>query len=486
MSACVVEPLERLADEVRAFVQRPELRALHVAADAHLSAGALRVLLAAEHLADNRGPWLSAEADTHRDDAWVRSEAELVREHESRCRAGAPLSPLAAEVAGVVGPGRCAARIRQCAASVGEPARGLVVMFVCRGTSVAEPWLQRLTEMLLDPALGNVKLVVLTPLCPTALAWSARLPPSLCVAHRCELDPAAVTADLAAEVEADERGGGTWPSAATPPPLMGGPAAGDGAAAAGGAPVGDAAAATPGAAAPARASSPGAASKPAAASNPAAASHPAAPPRQPTFQEQLRRCIKGALLGLRREDGPEAVRQQSRARDLCHDAGRFEDAVRMELVLGGYLMRLHQPERAQESFARAAKAAAAVDARALEAQACYAEAFTWRERRRTEDALRCYWAGIEAAKRGRHVRLVFDGYWEAGLLLRPLNRSSALVSLWSDAIRTAGGYTTGELRGMRPLGSIATELSVELRAMRRNADARAVDEWAAETLGVAR
>lgn len=474
MSGCVVEPLERLADEVRAFVQRPELRALHVAADAHLSAGALRVLLAAEHLADNRGPWLAAEADTHRDDAWVRSEAELVREHEARCRAGAPLSPLAAEVAGVVGPGRCAARIRQCAASVGEPARGLVVMFVCRGTSVAEPWLQRLTEMLLDPALGNVKLVVLTALCPAALAWSARLPPSLCVAHRCELDPAAVTAELAAEVEADDRGGGTWPSAATPPPLMGGGAAG---------PAG--ASSPAGASGPAGPSSPAGPSGPAGAASPAVASRPTAPPRTPAFQDQLRRCIKGALLGLRREDGPEAVRQQSQARDLCHEAGRFEDAVRMELVLGGYLMRLHQPERAQESFARAAKAAAAVDAGALEAQACYAEAFSWRERRRTEDALRCYWAGIEAAKRGRHVRLVFDGYWEAGLLLRPLDRSSALVSLWSDAIRTAGGYAPGELRGTR-LASIAKELSVELRALRRSADARAVDEWAAETLGASR
>jgi hypothetical protein len=278
-----------------------------------------------------------------------------------------------------------------------------------------------------------VRLVVLTAMCPTALAWSARMPPSLCIAHRCELDPEAVTAELAAEVESEDQGGGTWPASATPPPRRG-------------------------AAAP--------------------------PPREPTLDEELRRCIKRALLALRREDGPEAVRQQSRARDLCRGAGRLEDAVRMELVLGGYLMQLREPERAQESFARAAKAAEEIDAHALRAQACYAEAHVWRERRRPEDGLRCYWAGIEAAKRGPHVRLVFDGYWEAGMLLRPLDRTSALVSLWSDAIRTAGEYPAAKLRKTR-IETITRELSAELRALRRPADAKALEEWLAQVLGTA-
>lgn len=433
MSGCVVEPLERLADEVRAFVQRPELRALHVAADAHLSSGALRVLLAAEHLAENRGPWLPAQVDPHAADAWVKTEEALVREHAERCKAGAPLEPLAADVAGVAGPGRCAARIRQCASSVREPAQGLVVLLICRGSTVPDPWLLRLSEMLLDPALGKVKVVVLTAMCPAALMWSARLPPAVCTYHRCLLDPQAVTTELAAEVEAEEQGGGTWPAKATPPPRT------------------DAAAAPP-------------------------------PPGQETFSGLLRRYVKRALLGLRRADGPETARQQSAARDLCHGAGRFSDAVRMELVLGGYLMKLQQAEKAQESFARAAKSAAGVDAHALEAQAHYAEAYSWQERRRTEDAIRCYWAGIEAAKKGRHVRLVFDGYWEAGLLLRPLDQKSTLVSLWSDAIRTAQDYSATELRGTR-IEKIVHELAAELRGMRRAADAQAIEAWVDEALG---
>lgn len=439
MSGCVVEPLERLADEVRAFVQRPELRALHVAADAHLYSGALQVLLAAEHLADNQSPWLPVDVDTHDPEAWARSDAALVREHAARRRAGAPLAPLEADVAGTSAPARCAARMRQCASSVGEPARGLVVLLLCRGATVAEPWLQRLGEILLDPALGSVRLVILTALDPVALAWSARLPPSSFVAHRCELDPAAVTAELQAEVESEERGGGTWPADVAPPPRV--------------APTGGAAGARVAAPAPA--------------------------PRVPTPADELRTCIKRALLALRREDGPETVRQQTRARDLCRELGRKEDAVRMELVLGGYLVRLREPDRAQETFDRAAKAAAELDARALEAQARYAEASTWRERRRAEDAVRCYWAGIEAAKRGRHVQLVFDGYWEAGQVLRPLDRTSALVSLWTDAVRTAGDYTPAELRRSQLL-AVARELSVELRAQRRTADARAIDEWAAQ------
>jgi tetratricopeptide (TPR) repeat protein len=201
-----------------------------------------------------------------------------------------------------------------------------------------------------------------------------------------------------------------------------------------------------------------------------------------TFAAKLRVHIKRALLGLRREDGGTTAREQSAARDLCHGAGRLQDAVRMELTLGGYLSQLRQPERAQESFERAAKAAAGADAHALEAQARYAEAYAWKERKKPEDALRCYWAGIEAAKKGRHVRLVFDGYWEAGLLLRPLDRASTLVSLWSDALRTAGDYSPAELRRTR-IEKIASELAVELRALRRAADARAVDEWVAQALG---
>ena len=47
--------------------------------------------------------------------------------------------------------------------------------------------------MLLDPVLGSVRVVVLTPLCPAALVWFGRLPRSGCVVHRCEVDPAAVT-----------------------------------------------------------------------------------------------------------------------------------------------------------------------------------------------------------------------------------------------------------------------------------------------------
>lgn len=445
MSACVVEPLERLADEVRAFVQRPELRTLHVAADGHLYAGALSVLLAAEHLADNREPWFVVDVDTHRDDTWSRTEAQLVHEHDTRRRAGAPLAVLVTEVAGSPGPARCAARIHQLAASVQKPAQGLVVLLACQGSSVSETWLARLGDMLLDPVLGSVRVVVLTPLCSAALAWFGRLPPARCVVHRCELDPAAVTAELAAEVESAENGGGTWPVGAVPPKR-----------------------------------------EPAAAAAPDGSSAPrlvvAAPaPRPLTVDDEIHACVKRALLALRRGDGPECAREQARARDLCRENGRREDAVRMELVLGGYLVQLREQEQAQASFARAGAAAGELGAHALQAQSCYAEAHVWQERRRFEDAIRCHWAGIEAAKRGRHVQLLFDGYWEAGQVLRLLDRSSALVSLWADAIHTAGDFPPAALRRTR-LEDVARGLSTELRALRRTADARAVDEWLTQIL----
>lgn len=446
MSACVVEPLERLADEVRAFVQRPELRTLHVAADGHLYAGALAVLLAAEHLADNHEPWIVADVDTHRDDAWVHTETQLVREHDTRRRAGAPLAPLVTDVAGSAGPARCAARIHQLAVSVQKPAQGLVVLLACGGASVSETWLTRLGDMLLDPVLGSVRVVVLTPLCPAALVWFGRLPRSGCVVHRCEVDPAAVTAELAAEIEAEENGGGTWPVGAVPPKRE----------------------------PPKR--------ELAADGSSAPRMVVAAPaPRPLTIDDEIHTCVKRALLALRRADGPECARQQARARDLCRENGRREDAVRMELVLGGYLVQLREQEQAQASFARAAAAAGELGAHVLQAQSCYAEAHVWQERRRFEEAIRCYWAGIEAAKRGKHVQLLFDGYWEAGQVLRPLDRSSALVSLWADALHAAGDFPPTALRRTR-LEDVARGLSAELRTLRRSADARAVDEWLTQIL----
>jgi hypothetical protein len=434
MTASVAVPLERLADEVQSFVQRPELRALHVAADEHLWSGALRVLLAGEYLAENRGPWLCLPvADTHAIDTWSRLEAALMREHQTRRRAGAPLSELEATVEGREGPGRCAARIRQCETSVRAPARGLTIVLVCRGASVAETWLHLLGDMMRDPVLARVRFVILTSVCPQALAWAAALPPSTHVSHRCELDPTAVTTELAAEIETEDQTGaarGTWPAKVRPPKL----------------------------------------------------SRPAPAPREPTLDDTIRGCVRRSLLALRRGDGPEAVRQQARARDLSKEAGRPTDAVRMEMVLGGHLLRLQEPERACTAFGRAGKTAGELGEHALAAQACYAEAWAWRDQRRTEDALRCYWAGIEAAKRGGEVQLVFEGYWEAGQVLRPLERPSVLVSLWSDAVRYAGEHQPPVLRRTR-IGDIAAGLADVLRGMRRAADARAVDEWAARVTG---
>ena len=79
------------------------------------------------------------------------------------------------------------------------------------------------------------------------------------------------------------------------------------------------------------------------------------------------------------------------------------------------------------------------------------------------------------------MQLLFDGYWEGGQVLRLLDRSSALVSLWADAIHAAGEHPPATLRRTR-LEDVARGLSAELRALRRTADARAVDEWLTQIL----
>lgn len=447
MTDHLARPLERLADVTQDFTLRPEQRALVVAVDEHLRPASLRVLLSCEHLAGNRSPFVAVELRQSEPD-WAALEAALCEEHERMRKAGAPLRELKAEVAGS-GAGRFAARLRHCEGTVQEPAQGLVLLLVCRAAQLEAEWLQHLGEMILDPVLEGVRFIVQTSTCSTAWAWAQDLPTDRCVVHRCVVDPVAAGDDLEREIEREQSTGsvGTWPAGAEPPSER--------------ATELDLPPRDPTA-------------KPA---------PPPAPPAPEEPKETIALCVKRAALAMNRNDGPEAARQQARARDLCVADGRLEDAVRMELVLGGYMLDLRETRQAQASFDRAARMASEVPAHGLEAQSRYAEASTWRSLQQVDAMMRSYWEGIDAAKRGDEPRLAFEGYWEAGKVLRPIDRrKSTLVSLWSDAVAYANTLEPAKLKGTR-LPDIAEGLAEVLRSMRRQGDARAIEEWAKHVLG---
>lgn len=448
MTEHLARPLERLADAVQDFTQRAELRALVVSVDEHLRSAALRILLSSEHLASNRSPWIVAELHQSTP-GWSELEAAVVREHGRMREAGAPLRELRTDVAGS-GAGRFAARLRQCEGTVAEPAVGLVFLLVCHAPRLEAEWLGHLREMMLDPVLAGVRFVVQTSTCETAWEWAQELPADRCVAHRCVVDPQEAGDALEKEIERESQPGpaGTWPLGTEPPSQRGGELA-----------------------TPAR--------------DPTAKPTPMARPAPPAPDPEVETdtlCVKRAVLAMNRGDGAEAVRQQARARDLCVADGRLEDAVRMELVLGGYMLDLGETRQARASFDRAAVMASEIPAHGLCSQARYAEAAVWRKDRQEDSMMRSYWAGIDAAKQGDEPRLAFEGYWEAGCVLRPLDRKSTLVSLWSDAIAYANTLEPAKCRGTR-LPDIVEGLAEVLRSMRRPADARAVEDWAEQTLG---
>ncbi len=445
MKNCIALPIERLADEVQRFTKRPDVRIMHVAADEDLRSGALRVLLSAEHLASNRSPWFVVE-DSAESPSWSKLEQALAQQHAKMREDGVPLGELKTALSGEDA-ARFAARLCQCGDSVQAPAEGMVVLLCCGASQLDARWLQHLTKMVFDPVLGGVRFVLFGTRCETTWEWSEQLPPGQSISHCCAVDPQAAAQELEQEIEAEAAYGvgqarARPPDADPPPP------------------------AKPGSVLPPLPPGP----------PPARVDAPSEPIETPEL------CAKRAALAMQRKEGVEATRQQARARDLCVGDQRLEDAVRMELVLGCYMIELGEIGHAQQSFAQAAQRAQEVEAHELEAQAHYCQAWTWRKQKQVDSTLRSYWDGIDAAKRGNHARQAFDGYWEAGLILEGLERTGPLVSLWSDALSYANTVEPALRKGTR-LPDIATELSAILDKMRRPADARAVDDWAKQAIG---
>ncbi|MCH9688228.1 MAG: hypothetical protein K0V04_42750 [Deltaproteobacteria bacterium] len=456
MKDSIAVPLERLGDAVQRYLHDPDARLLHVAIDTHLRSGGLRLVLASEHLADNRSPWMCVAYQARGDAAWVELEDRLVDEHEALRDAGAPMVPLRRDLAGTPGPARFAARLVQCEATVRAPARGLFVVLVCPPGTPAPRWLDQLRQLIVAPALARVRFVLLSAPFEAA-SWHAGLPTGVVAFHECVVDPQLAQRELAEEIEAEERLGpgheGAWPRDVPIP-----------------APAGSGRITLPACAAndppppPATKTS----------SNPASTSPPGG--------DSVRLCIKRAVLARQRGDRAQTIAQQLRARDLCVLDGNPEDAIRMELILGGYLLEFDDRAHAHQAFERAAHQATQHGAAGLEAQAHYARAWTWRGQPEPDLALRSYMAGVEAAKRGDHLALVFEGYWEAGDLLLELQQRSSLVSLWTEAIRFAGMHPWTRLRGTR-LPALAERLAEVLRRLHRTKDARAVAAWASQSTG---
>lgn len=440
----LLRPLQQLGEGVQRFVRVPELRVLCVEAGSQLRTPALVVVRSLEHLADCRGPVLVVELAAASDDdtSWEAATDELRRVHGVLREAGGPLAPLAERPMRAQGSASFAAQVLQCAGTVRAPAEGLVVVLVAPTAGTDAAWLRRLAETVRSPRLAAARFVLLAPPSAEIEPWIATLETGTFLHVHCSVDARAELEEDEAELDAEEELGlgyhGAWPRGVRPPrrPWLATPSGPDDSAAVGtgGVPAG--------------------------------------------HDARLRIAVRRAALAMRKGDGPEAVRQQATARDLCLEAGQVREAITMELVLAAYLVQLDQPPLAITSFGQAAERAQTIDAHDLAAQAHLAAASTHDRAGAAPEALASYRKGISAAREADEVALAFQGDWEAGQIALRLGLEIDCIALWADAFAYAQSLDPSRLRGTRAKDVIA-ELARLLGRQRRYSEAREVERVAA-------
>jgi tetratricopeptide (TPR) repeat protein len=422
----VQRPLQDLADVMQRFV-RGEARLLCVETQPRMRAASIQVLRAAEHLADNRRPLLTVELTSARDadSTWEAATDELRRVHTELREHGSPLAAITGRPLRTQGSANFAAQALQCLGTVRAPASGLLLLIIPPPSGVEAAWLVRLGEAIRNHRLADARFIVVLTTSPSIAEWIASFEAGTCVHQTCAIDERRATDELAGSIEVEERMGpgftGAWPRGVRPPGRR-----------------------------------------------ESAAPDPA---------KSLRVQVKRAALAMREDDGPEAIRRQAAARDLCLEHGRIRDAIAMELVLGAYMLQLGQHPLAITAFDKAARSAHESEHWDLEAQGHLAAASTHDAAGDPTAALASYRHAIEAARRADDPRLLFTAYWEAGQVALRLGLEIDCIALWGDAFADAQARDATRLRGTRAK-DVTLELAKLLARYRRYSDAREVERAA--------
>lgn len=435
MSASLRQPLEELADVLQRFVRMPEVRLLCIDVQSSMHAAARQVVLASEHLADNASPLLplAVAYAVDDDENWEAATEELRTVHGRRRDGGGPFAPLAERPMRSQGSANFAAQVLQCLGTVRAPAQGLLVFIDVRSREPAPAWLTRLAEAIRNPRLAGARFVLLVRSTPAIAPWLETFERGTYVHQPCIVDEERATRELEADVDAEEQLGpgfrGAWPKGVRPP------------------------------------------------ARPRGAK---VPPVEalPDVAVKVRVDVKRAAVALRKNDGPAAILRQVAARDRCLDAGRLADAIRMELVLGAYMLRLGQHPLAIGAFDRAAARATEAEDWRLAAQAHLSAASTHDRAGDPTAALAAYRRGIHAAQKADDLALAMQAYWEAGQIALRLELDIDCIALWGDAFAFAQSVEPARLRGTRAK-DITLELSKLLARVRRYSDAREVERAAA-------
>lgn len=443
--------LDPLADLLRAFVRRARIRAFAVEVPAADQPDVDRLVLGFEHHADNRSPFFPARVSKAAcaGDAWSEAAQAFHERHTELRSAGAPVGSLPpAEVGGEPG-ARASVLLAGIAAEVQAPADGILVHLAMTGDP--DPaLLEQLATMVRSRDLDGVRFVVSANAQARLDAWAAKLGEDRAWFYRLEPAPETEAVQTAQALDAESEHGpgfrGAWPSGTTPPPRP-------------------------------RRTGVVRATEPDPVDPTIVSDSETDTPPDPDFEHSLSVLIRQAEAEMQQERGPEALRLQTQARELCTEHGEHVRAVEMEMMLGGYLMKLQQPRLAAATFVRADESGYEHQAYDLASRARLNEGVAHEADGDIPAAIRAYRRAIETGKGiGESPHIVFDAYRRAGEAALREGLDVDCIGLWADAV--AYGREVEPEQRTDTLKELAQRLSTLLVQHRRYSQARDIDRIA--------
>lgn len=403
--------LEPLLAAVSAFVRDPSSRLLHVIVDPELRASIVGLIVAHEHRPDNAAPFVALEqAHTVECPGW-RARAAFARQAHLARRQGAkdsvPALPEAPD--GDDEQVAFAQQLQQLLHASPRGAEGLVVVLAPPELVAPARLREAVDRLMRAPTLAPVRWIVV------AVDEGAMVPCVVGLGPRArQVDARASTGTRDAELDALAAGRvGARPRGVT---------------------------------------------------RPARRDVPSRVP-DPDGEQRLEigRLSLAATLASARGDGAAAVEAQRRARDLASAAGWTDDAIVLELALGGHLVAAGVPREAETVYLRAIESAHAHDRPEHAATAGFGLAAARTIRGERHAALVAYADAAIAAQRSSSDVLAVEASRLAGVVALELRMEPQAITFLAQAVTLADASSDAAARRS---GSLAARVLADLSARR--------------------
>jgi|GEM_PF-1932048 len=442
-----------LADVLRRFVRRHSVRVLAVEASRDDQQDVARLVSGFEHHADNRSPFFAVRVteSARAAAAWTEVLKRVQDIHSELRSAGAPVGDLPAQPVGGEPAANASFVLAGIAGRVEAPAEGLLVCLELAG-DLDPAVLDHLGTMARSREAELVRFVVIAQPSAGLEPWSARLRTERAWFYRLEPASDAQATRAVQALDAEEQNGpgfrGAWPTGAKPPPRP-------------------------------RRRRRSAFGSPEVPPTRVSEAQPAEDEAETEFEHELSLLIRRAEAEMQQERGPEALRFQTRARELCTEHEQHVRAIEMEMMLGGYLLRLEQPRLAASTFARADASGFEHQAYEHAAKAQLNQGIAFEADGDTVESLKAYRRAIETGKGVADApAVVFDAYRRAGETALREGLDVDCIGLWADAVAYARDLEASR-RG-DGIKDLAKRLSELLVRHRRYSQAREIDRIAEE------